>query len=68
MIKLLRKRMKRAQGIKRAAQGMTEYIIIVGLIAIVLIGAVKLFGKEVKTGFTKGKDAISNEVIADIPG
>lgn len=61
MRNILRKRMKRAQG-------MTEYIIIVGLIAIVLITAVKLFGGEVKKGFEKGKGTIEKEVIADIPG
>jgi Flp pilus assembly pilin Flp len=61
MRKLLRKRMKRAQG-------MTEYIIIVGLIAIVLITAVKLFGGEVKKGFEKGKATIETEVINEIPG
>lgn len=52
----------------KRAQGMTEYIIIVGLIAIVLITAVKLFGGEVKKGFEKGKGTIEKEVIADIPG
>ena len=60
MRKLLRKRMRRAQG-------MTEYIIIVGLIAIVLIVAVKNFGGEVKSGFEKGQGAIKNEVIDNIP-
>jgi Flp pilus assembly pilin Flp len=37
---------------KRRGQGMVEYIIIVGLIAIVLIGVVKAFGEKVTAGFT----------------
>ena len=42
----LRRRNKRAQG-------MTEYIIIVGLIAIFVIAAVNTFGTSVNEGFTK---------------
>ena len=60
MRKIIRKRMRRAQG-------MTEYIIIVGLIAIVLIIAVKNFGTEVKSGFEKGQATLKKEVIDDIP-
>lgn len=35
----------------QGGQGMTEYILIVALIAIFVIGAVKLFGKKTKEGF-----------------
>ena len=59
MKKILRRRMKRAQG-------MTEYIIIVGLIAIILITAVRLFGQEVNTAFSGAKDQISNNVVQGI--
>ena len=53
---LLRHRNKRAQG-------MTEYIIIVGLIAIAVIGAVKIFGTNVNEGFKASNDKISTAVI-----
>jgi Flp pilus assembly pilin Flp len=61
MRKLLRKGMKRSQG-------MTEYIIIVGLIAIVLIVAVKSFGLQINTGFEKGEAKIKKDVIKAIDG
>jgi Flp pilus assembly pilin Flp len=35
----------------QSGQGMTEYILIVALIAIAVIGAVKFFGGTVKSGF-----------------
>jgi len=58
-MKLLPRRQKRAQG-------MTEYIIIVGLIAIVLIAAVKAFSGEVNAGFTGAKDQINQNVVQGI--
>ena len=48
----------------RRAQGMTEYIIIVGLVAIFVIAAVQLFGKSVDEGFKAGEKKISGEVIS----
>ena len=44
------------------AQGMTEYILIVALIAIVVIGAVKFFGKSTAESFTKSAETISGNV------
>lgn len=55
MHKLIRRR--------KRAQGMTEYIIIVGLIAILLIAAVKLFGQTVDTAFKQSTSKIQTEVI-----
>ncbi|GEM_PF-2783945 len=53
---------------KKRAQGMTEYIIIVGLIAILLIAAVKTFRGQVGSAFQKGGEAINQEVTSQIPG
>jgi Flp pilus assembly pilin Flp len=44
------------------AQGMTEYILIIALIAILVLGAVKMFGGKVKAGFNKASEKIGNEV------
>ena len=54
----LRRRNKRAQG-------MTEYIIIVGLVAIFVIGAVKIFGEQVNEGFDASNKKLST-VITEI--
>ena len=61
MRKLLRKRMKRSQG-------MTEYIIIVGLIAIFVIVAVQKFGGTVNEGFEKSEGKLQKDVIGAING
>jgi Flp pilus assembly pilin Flp len=50
----------------RRAQGMTEYIIIVGLIAIFIIVAVKAFRGQVNDAFNKSEAKIKDEVITDI--
>ena len=39
-------------------QGMTEYIILVALIAIVCIGAVKFFGAKTKEGFSEASSQV----------
>ncbi len=36
---------------KQSGQGMTEYILIVALIAVAVIAAVRIFGTSVSTGF-----------------
>lgn len=36
---------------KQSGQGMTEYILIVALIAVAVIAAVKIFGGSVSAGF-----------------
>ena len=50
---------------KQRGQGMTEYIIIVGLIAIFLIAAVKAFGTTLNSVWTKSEEKIQSEVIKD---
>ena len=47
---------------RRRGQGMTEYIIIVGLIAIVLVAAVTHFQAALNNAFTKGATTIQNKV------
>jgi len=48
--------------LNQRGQGMTEYILIVALIAVAVIGVVKIFGSNVKSGFQdaggKVKDAV----------
>ena len=51
---------------KKRAQGMTEYIIIVGLIAILLIAAVKAFKGSVQGAFDAGTQKIQSEVTNPI--
>ncbi len=61
MKRIFNKRTKRSQG-------MTEYIIIVGLIAIFVIAAVKLFGGTVNEGFGKSQQKLKTDVIGAING
>ncbi len=57
MAKLNKKQMlKKARG-----QGMTEYIIIVALIAIAAIGVITLFGDNIKKLFGMSADALAGE-------
>ena len=51
---------------RRRAQGMTEYIIIVGLVAIAVITAVNTFGTSVNDGFKKSNTKLNTEVVAKI--
>lgn len=46
---------------RRKAQGMTEYIIIVALIAIAAIGVVTLFGNNIRRIFGTANDALAGE-------
>ncbi len=46
----------------RRAQGMTEYIIIVGLIGILLVGAVMNFKDALNNAFTKGAGEITAQI------
>ena len=43
-------------------QGMTEYILIVALIAIAVIGAVKYFGHSTKDSFNSAANSVSGAV------
>lgn len=47
---------------KQKGQSMAEYAIIISLIALVCIGAITLFGKEIKGVFTTATDKIHEGV------
>jgi Flp pilus assembly pilin Flp len=49
---------------KQSGQGMTEYILIVALIAVAVIAAVKIFGANVTAGFKNAGDQISQNTSA----
>ncbi|MBI4615590.1 MAG: Flp family type IVb pilin [Planctomycetes bacterium] len=49
---------------RKQGQGMTEYIIIVVLVAIAVLLAVKIFGGTVKTKFTESKDTVNTNLDA----
>lgn len=53
---------------RRQGQGMTEYIIIVGLIAILLVFAVQKFKGALQGAYEKGASAIETEITNKIPG
>jgi pilus assembly protein Flp/PilA len=59
-MKNMRKLMK-----KQAGQGMTEYIIIVALIAIAAIGVVTIFGDNIRKLFGASVDALANSATSD---
>lgn len=46
---------------RRRGQGMTEYIIIVALIAIAAIGVITLFGDNIRRLFGMSADALAGE-------
>ena len=48
----------------RRAVGMTEYIIIVGLIAILMVAAVMNFKNALNNAFSTGADKIETEITA----
>jgi Flp pilus assembly pilin Flp len=51
---------------RRRGQGMTEYIIIVGLIAILLITAVEAFKGKLEETYNKSTKAIDDHVTKNI--
>jgi Flp pilus assembly pilin Flp len=51
---------------RRRGQGMTEYIIIVGLIAILLITAVETYKNKLDQTFSKASGTIDNKVTSQI--
>ena len=53
---------------RRRGQGMTEYIIIVGLIAVMLIGAVEAFRDKLGDTFKKATNKIDSSVTSKIDG
>ncbi len=56
------KKLNKKQMLKRArGQGMTEYIIIVALIAIAAIGVITLFGDNIRALFGMSADALAGD-------
>jgi Flp pilus assembly pilin Flp len=53
---------------KQSGQGMTEYILIVALIAVAVIVAVKLFGTNVTNGFNNAAGQIGNNTSGSTTG
>ncbi len=49
---------------RRRGQGMTEYIIIVGLIGILLVAAVMNFKNALNNAFDKGATQITNQITS----
>ncbi|MFL5322160.1 MAG: hypothetical protein ACJ790_21060 [Myxococcaceae bacterium] len=52
---------------KRRGQGMTEYIIIVALIAIAAIGVITLFGDNIRRLFGSSADALGGDTAISNP-
>jgi Flp pilus assembly pilin Flp len=48
--------------LNQSGQGMTEYILIVALIAVAVIGVVKFFGSQTKKGFNEAGKAVQGAV------
>jgi pilus assembly protein Flp/PilA len=59
-MKTMRRRMRQESG-----QGMTEYIIIVALIAISCICVVTVFGDNIRKMFGSSVDALANSATSD---
>lgn len=51
---------------KKRGQGMTEYIIIVALIAIAAIGVITLFGDNVRAIFGASTEALNGEAEVEV--
>ncbi len=47
---------------ERKGQAMTEYILIIALIAILVIAGVKLFGGKIKDAFSNSGNAVGSQV------
>ncbi len=50
------------KNLSQKGQGMTEYILIVALIAVAVIGVVKFFGSNVKSGFKDAGDKVNGAI------
>jgi Flp pilus assembly pilin Flp len=60
------KKLNKKQMLKKArGQGMTEYIIIVALIAIAAIGVITLFGDNIKALFGMSADALAGDTTVE---
>ncbi len=56
---------------RRQGQGLSEYVILVGLLAVGLMGAVRLFGDQLRVtieGSGNPSERMQNEVVSAIDG
>lgn len=51
---------------RRKGQGLTEYVIIVGLIAILLVGAVTKFKDALENSYNKASESIETNIAEKI--
>lgn len=51
---------------REAGQGLVEYILIIALVALLVIGALKLLGRKTKEAFKKSAEKIESEVDKSI--
>jgi pilus assembly protein Flp/PilA len=56
---------RKPKQLKPRGQGMTEYIIIVALIAIAAIGVITLFGDDIRNLFGMSADALAGETSVE---
>jgi len=52
--------------INQSGQGMTEYILIIALIAIAVIAAVRIFGGSVSSGFQSAANQINSNTSGSV--
>ena len=60
MLRRMRKLFRSESG-----QGMSEYLIIVALVAIAAIGVVSIFGKDIRSLFAASTGALAGEKVSD---
>ena len=46
--------------LNQAGQGMAEYILIIGLVALLIFAAVQIFGKDIQNLFNKANNDLQN--------
>jgi len=52
----------------QVGQGMTEYILIIALIAVFVIGAVKMFGGSLTSGFKSAAGTVTDANATGVAG
>ena len=66
-MKAITKKTQAKKNLNKRGQGMTEYIIIVALIAIAAIGVITLFGDNIRRLFGSSADALGGSVSITNP-
>ncbi|MCD4813287.1 Flp family type IVb pilin [bacterium] len=55
------KKMLKKLVVEEEAQGMVEYILIIAVVALVVIGSIRLFGSRLSTLFTEKADELVDQ-------